>query len=270
MPTLTIDKSLAEIVTAQPAAAQVFEDFGLDYCCGGHQLLAAACAGASIDSTIVIAALLTIDTTPSDDWSSMCPTALVAHLERTHHSYLKTELPRLEALAHKVTEAHASRHPELPEVLAGIRALREELEPHVMREERVLFPRIRELVAAHDDPNAAPVHPSTPLISAMLVEHTQTGALLAGLRVLTEGYEAPVDSCASYRALYVGLADLESDTHLHIHKENNLLFPMVKALEEQSAKASPTSQGRTPWSSTAPGSLVGADDLVNGRAGTTV
>jgi regulator of cell morphogenesis and NO signaling len=60
----------------------------------------------------------------------------------------------------------------------------------------------------------------------MLVdEHTALGSQLARLRELTDGYRTPADGCASYRLLYDRLAALESDTHMHIHLENNVLFP---------------------------------------------
>jgi regulator of cell morphogenesis and NO signaling len=61
----------------------------------------------------------------------------------------------------------------------------------------------------------------------MVADHDRAGVLLAQLRSLTQGYTVPEDGCASYRALLEGLADLEADTHLHVHKENNVLFPVV-------------------------------------------
>jgi regulator of cell morphogenesis and NO signaling len=161
----------------------------------------------------------------------MGPVALLAHLERTHHAYLKAELPRLDALATKVTDAHVARHPELPQLLEAIRELRADLEPHLVKEERALFPLIRELVAVHAEGGSTRLPSVGGPVSVMEAEHRGTGTLLADIRTLTEGYEPPPDGCASYRALFVGLADLEADTHLHIHKENNVLFPMVRALE---------------------------------------
>ena len=156
--------------------------------------------------------------------------ALVDHVVAVHHVYLWTELPRLSALVAKVTLAHGLRHPELRDVAASFDELRSDLEPHMLKEERVLFPMIRELAVA-----------SAPLtfhcgsvrnpISVMLREHDQAGAQLARLRALTAGYAPPEDGCASYEACYRALAELEADTHLHIHKENNLLFPMVVRME---------------------------------------
>lgn len=64
-------------------------------------------------------------------------------------------------------------------------------------------------------------------------EHIVVGELLEQLRTLTHGYQAPEGTCASTQALMAGLAELEADTHLHVHKENNHLFPAVTAIEER-------------------------------------
>ncbi len=109
--------------------------------------------------------------------------------------------------------------------------LRADLEPHLAKEERMLFPMIRELVSSPVPPRFHCGSLRNP-ISVMLAEHDRAGDLLAGLRSLTSGFEVPDDGCASYRALYDGLAELEADTHLHVHKENNLLFPAVVAMED--------------------------------------
>ena len=131
-----------------PGSARVLESFGLDYCCGGGRTLTAACSGDGLDPDEVIGALERVPVEPTPDWASMGPGELVDHLESTHHAYLHRELPRLDALAEKVAGVHGSRHPELMDVLADVRELRDELEPHLMKEERILFPLIRELVAA--------------------------------------------------------------------------------------------------------------------------
>jgi regulator of cell morphogenesis and NO signaling len=226
--TATEQVTLAELVTAHPGAARVLESFRLDYCCGGGRSLDAACAHAEVDPAAVIAALEDAPSSPEPDWAAMAPADLVDHLEATHHRYLHEELPRLDRLAEKVASVHGSRHPELIEVLADLRELRDDLEPHLMKEERVLFPCVRDLQLAVDEGRST-ADLSGP-IRVMRFEHDRAGELLEQLREHTGGYLAPPDACASYRALYDGLDQLESDTHLHVHKENNLLFPAVEAL----------------------------------------
>jgi regulator of cell morphogenesis and NO signaling len=109
--------------------------------------------------------------------------------------------------------------------------LREDLEPHLMKEERVLFPMIRELTEATTAPTFHCGSVTNP-IRMMLLEHDRAGELLAALRAITNGFEHPADACASYQELYRALAELEADTHLHVHKENNVLFPAVLAMED--------------------------------------
>ena len=230
-----VDRTLAELVTADPRTARVLEGHGLDYCCGGRRTLADACSEAGVDPAVVVEALTAASPQGAPDWAAMAPAELVDHLEATHHAYLHTEFDRLNALAAKVASVHGGRHPELLEVQATYAELRADLEPHLMKEERVLFPLIRELEASSGA--AAPHCGSLEAgpIRVMMLEHDRAGELLAELRRLTNGYEVPDDGCASYRALYEGLAVLEADTHLHVHKENNVLFPAVIALEHASA-----------------------------------
>ena len=226
------DPTLAEIVNAQPAAARVLEHHQLDYCCGGKQRLRTACDAAGVDPDNVLAELATITPQPEPDWATMTPTLLVDHLEATHHAYLHAEFPRMSALAEKVLGVHGSRHPELANVRAAYEELRADLEPHLTKEERVLFPMIRELARSTTEPNFPCGSLENP-IRVMLTEHDRAGAVLARLRALTADYTTPADGCASYHALYEGLQELETDTHLHIHKENNVLFPAVIALEQR-------------------------------------
>ena len=222
--------TLGELVTATPSAARVLERHGLDYCCGGQRAAAEACAMDGIDVDALLDEIADLDDCPVAGWTTMGPAELVDHLEGTHHQYLGSELPRLSVLSAKVHDVHRSNHPELAEVHATFEALRADLEPHLMKEEQVLFPMIRELAAAETAPTFHCGTLRNP-IGMMSIEHDRAGELLAHLRELTGGYEPPDDGCTSYQALYAGLADLEADTHLHVHKENNLLFPAVVALE---------------------------------------
>lgn len=234
----TIDRhhTLADIVTQAPGTARAMERHGLDYCCGGQRRLDEACGAAGLDVGAVLDELHAAADALGPDaagagWASMGPAELVDHLEATHHEYLKREFSRLSALADKVAGVHGDRHPELRAVARTYEELRAELEPHLMKEERVLFPMIRTLAAARDDVPAFHCGSVHNPISVMRYEHDQAGELLAELRRLTDAYTVPSDGCASYEALYRGLAEFEADTHLHIHKENNVLFGAVEALE---------------------------------------
>jgi regulator of cell morphogenesis and NO signaling len=129
-----------------------------------------------------------------------------------------------------VLGVHGGRHPELEDVHACLRDIRADLEPHMRKEEQVLFPMIRELARASELPAFHCGTVRNP-IAVMLMEHDQVGEVLARMRSLCDGYQPPADACASYVALFAGLEELEEDTRLHVHKENNLLFPAVLDLE---------------------------------------
>jgi len=232
MPTLDTNATLADLVTARPGLAPQFDRLGLDYCCRGQRRLVDAVDAAGLDLDQVLDSLDSVSAEPNDeDWSAMGPAELVDHLEATHHAYLHDALGRLGALVDKVTAVHGERHPELVEVQSLFGELRADLEPHLLREERVLFPMVRELGAATTAPSFQCGSLANP-IRVMLAEHDTAGDLLARLRSATGDYAVPDDGCASYQALYAGLAELEADTHLHVHKENNLLFPAVLNAEQ--------------------------------------
>ena len=235
MLTITPDSTLGAIVSADPSLARPLERLGLDYCCGGARTLAAACDEQGLDAGAVVAELDTSRSErPAPQWMTMGLTELVDHIEGTHHRYLWDELPRLTALMVKVLAVHGGRHRELADVAACVAEIRADLEPHLMKEERVLFPMIRTLATA-DAPATFHCGTLQNPISVMLREHDHVGVLLSRLRILTNGYTAPPDGCVSYRLLYQGLAELADDTHLHVHKENNVLFPMVVRREAQLA-----------------------------------
>jgi regulator of cell morphogenesis and NO signaling len=221
---------LSDLVTARPDLMPVLESLELDYCCGGARTLAAACTGRGLGVDEVMARLDEQVPAEPENWTVMSAPELVDHLERTHHAYLREALPRLTELMDRVVAAHGDKHAELSEVSSTLAALRADMEPHLMKEERVLFPMIRELYSSAAVPEFHCGSIQNP-IAVMGVEHDRVGELLARLRTLTSVYTPPSDGCATYEALYAGLAELESDTHGHVHKENNVLFPAVVAEE---------------------------------------
>src|SRR5680860_178065 len=228
-------RTLGELVTENPHLARVFDGIGLDYCCGGGRSLDEACAAAGLDPDVLqlSAASTGTDDLTASDWVSLDLSELTMHLEATHHAYLHRELPRLAALADKVVGVHGDRHPELAEVRGSLIELRGDLDPHLKREELVLFPMIRALMSPKMRPTLSVRTP----IAVLCAEHDRAGELLQVLRTQTCGYVTPPDGCASYRAFYDGLAELEADLHLHVHKAHNRLFPGALELGARLAKA---------------------------------
>lgn len=229
---LTADTMIGELVAAQPLLARLFERLGIDFCCGGKQTLAAACArrGLDLPSTISLleAAGAAFAAGPAEvDAGAMGLAALADHIETTHHAFLKTELPRLVEMAERVAYKHGWRDARLAEVAADVRALAEEMLSHMQKEERVLFPLVRQIEAgtARGVDAALLAGP----IAQMESEHEAAGQLTAHLRELTDGFTPNEEACNTHRALLAGLAEFESDLHRHVHKENNILFPRALA-----------------------------------------
>ncbi len=225
---------VGQLVRERLGRARVFERLGIDYCCHGGTPLEEACAERSLAVPTVVAEIEKSDARDAaadhTDYDAMPAAALADLIVATHHDYLKRELPRLDSLLGKVLAAHGERHRALFELRTVFDALRDELEAHLFKEERVLFPMIRQLEGATRRPNLHCGSVNNP-IRVMEHEHDSAGTALARIRALTGGYVAPGDACTTYRALLQGLAELELDLFRHIHKENNILFPRAASLE---------------------------------------
>jgi regulator of cell morphogenesis and NO signaling len=235
MSPITADTRVADLVLEQPTRARVFERFGIDYCCGGKTPLATACEERGVDVEAVITALSEPIAAEAEDvdWRSVPVADLVDHIVGHHHAYLREELPPLRALVDKVANVHGDRHPELLEVQVVFHATADELEQHMAKEEHILFPACVALERGVDGgfPFGSVENP----IRMMVHEHDDVANGLAALRSATDGYAPPVDACNSYRAMLERLAVLETDTHRHVHEENNILFPRAIALEAHAA-----------------------------------
>lgn len=227
------DVTLGQLVERRPELARTLDRLGLDYCCGGHRPLAAACAEHGLDVETVQRELATVAAEASPAWSTMGIAQLVDHIEQAHHVPLWEEMPRLSALLHKILTVHGERHPELADVRDRYERLRAELEPHLREEEERLFPLVRRLAVG----DASEQRALAAGVLALRDDHEAAGALLVELRRLTSDYEPPADGCASYQAAYRGLEELEADLHLHVHKENNVLFPTVETMLPTGAEA---------------------------------
>jgi regulator of cell morphogenesis and NO signaling len=224
--------TVGELVAERPSRSRVFERMGIDYCCGGRQALSVACAARGLAVEAVWAELgaeAEAGAGEERDWRAASLTELCDHIVATHHAWLKEELPRLAAMARKVRDVHGSNHPWMIEAAQVYEALARELEQHMFKEENILFPFVRTL---DQSPGArGPFGSVANPIAMMEHEHDDAGQALARLRELSDGYTPPEGACNTFRALLDGLAELEADLHVHIHKENNILFPRAVAAE---------------------------------------
>jgi regulator of cell morphogenesis and NO signaling len=231
--------TVREVALTTPDATRVLEKLGIDYCCGGHRPLAEAAADANLSVNEVLRAIEdakndTVARTATTDWTKESLTALVEHINGTHHMFVKTESPRIQALAEKVAGKHGPNHPELKEVKETFEALGDELAQHLMKEEQILFPYIAGMERAQRTgeplPHSCFGTVQNP-IRMMFLEHDDAGEALKQLRQLTNNYTTPADGCVSYKTLYEALAGFEADLHQHIHKENNIMFPRAIEIE---------------------------------------
>jgi regulator of cell morphogenesis and NO signaling len=241
--------TVAELATQYPATIKVFQRYGIDFCCGGKRALAEVCEERGVSLGALrqdLESAAAGRTEAGVPWHRVGLKDLVAHVIERYHRPLDEELPRLSQLMQKVVSVHGERHPRLAEASAVFAALREDIEPHMMKEERVLFPyvgRMEGLAAVGTPLLASPFGSIESPIQVMEAEHESVGRLLADLRRLTDDYTPPADACNSFRGLLHGLAELERETHEHIHVENNILFPRAKTLEAQLLKALPVVAG---------------------------
>jgi len=230
--------TVREVALQLPQSTRVFETLKIDYCCGGNQPLAQACASAGIDVDNVMEMLaeVTPSTSPVLDFQNLPLTELITHILETHHVFTKSEMDRLQLLADKVLAAHGGNHPELVHLEELVTRLCADLKPHMFKEEQVLFPYILAMTEAAAQKRAVPFAPFGTVnnpVRMMMREHDTAGEILRELRGLTSDYTVPADACISYQTLYQALENFEKDLHQHIHLENNVLFP--KALELENA-----------------------------------
>ena len=230
-------KTVRETVITIPNATRVFEETKIDYCCGGDQLLGAACAKAGVDLQ-TLAQLLEMSPAPTPDATTdflhMSIGALVQYILDKHHVYTRAEMDRLEMLVEKVVAAHGANHSELLSMRDLLRQLFAELKGHMFKEEQILFPFIVELEQSLSQQRPVPFAPFGTVnnpIRMMLTEHDNAGEILRELRKLSRDYRTPDDACLTYQTFYEALAAFEQDLHQHIHLENNLLFPNAAKLE---------------------------------------
>jgi len=237
---MTFDKSQAvcEIAIENPGAIKVFENFGIDYCCGGRRSLQVACESANAPIHQVMQALGELQANnmrlEERQWTTSSLVELTAHIVGRHHRYIRDEVPRIERLLQKVVDRHGKAHPELGTIQEIFRALSNELRVHMMKEERVLFPFLEAMETGALVEHAAPLACFASIelpISRMLADHDDAGVLTAKIRDLSGGYRAPEGSCPTYRGLYQALEEFERDLHHHIHLENNILFPRAVEME---------------------------------------
>jgi regulator of cell morphogenesis and NO signaling len=240
---LAATPTVRDIALHQPTAIRVFEHLGIDYCCGGNQTLASACAARNLDAHAVRLALEFAagrPTLPEPQWSKASLELLCAHIVVKHHAYARRELPRLLDLCANVLSRHGEAHPELAAIHATLGQLETVIIEHLAKEESVLFPYIVSIERSLNsfDQNPVSCYGFLPEPVAVLShDHEEAAILLSHIRQLSHNFTPPLGVCLSYRIFYTGLQELEHDLRQHTHLENNILFPRAMKLEAATAFA---------------------------------
>ena len=228
--TISSTTPIGDIVANDFRTASVFKNNNIDFCCGGKKSLADACLERGVDQDKVeleLKELATIPLNVGQDFRSWKPGFLCDYIVNTHHRYVLDTLPDLVLYTRKIADVHGSNHPDLIEVAALFAQINQELLQHLNKEEEVLFPAIKS-VLANNDPESKKTIISE--ITRMTGEHEFAGGAMDAINILTHHYALPEDSCGTYQVAFKLLEQFEDDLHIHVHLENNILYPAALKL----------------------------------------
>ena len=232
-------KQIGHFVADDFRTAAVFSNYGIDFCCNGDRIIEDVCEKKGIEVNVLLNELHAVLNTASNqsiDYKSWPLDLLVDYIEKKHHRYVEEKIPVLRQFLHKLCSVHGGRHPELIEINEHFTASANELTSHMKKEELVLFPFVKRMIAAKQEnttiqsPQFATVQSP---IAMMMQEHDNEGERFRQIAELSNNYNPPADGCNTYKVTFAMLKEFEQDLHLHIHLENNILFPGAIKLEQQ-------------------------------------
>ena len=239
---ITHQTKVGEIVASNINLAKVLNDYEIDFCCGGERLLSEICSEKNIAFDEVVTALSSNDeqlSTPGLQFDNWSLDLLVDYLVKYHHNYIRVEGPKTLILLQKVAKVHGNVNPKLIDIYTLFQESLVDLHEHLDKEEIILFPFIEELLKTEKEnlqlPNFHCGSIENP-ISVMIHEHSNEGDRFRKIAALSQEYSCPEYACDSYRLVMQILSEFESNLHLHIHVENNILFPKAISLQEKLSK----------------------------------
>lgn len=225
-----ISDKIGDIVTIFPGASSLFLEYRIDFCCGGNRPLTEAIKEQNIDENKILTLLnhkykeFREKNEEFTDWAKEKPSKLVDYIVGKHHAYLKEELPKISELIFKILKVHGKNHEELFKIHKLFNTLRTELEEHLIKEEELLFPMIKEYEVEKSNLNKQKI---LNVLDELEKEHVGAGDIIKELREITEHYTEPKGVCKTFELTYKNLMKLEQDTFQHIHLENNILFKSI-------------------------------------------
>ena len=230
---------IGELVAKDYRTASVFKKYSIDFCCQGNRTIEEACEKKNIDTKKVLEDLVAMMESKSEstsDYQSWPLDLLADYIEKKHHRYVQEKTLEIQPYLDKICKVHGERHPELLKIKEEFNASAGELAAHMKKEELILFPFIRKMTKAKlENAKVDAAHFGTVKnpIQMMMSEHTVEGNRFMKIEELTNNYTPPQDACNTYRVSFALLKEFEQDLHLHIHLENNILFPKAIEIEKE-------------------------------------
>lgn len=237
--TLIKEKTIGEMVAEDYRTAAVFKSFGIDFCCKGNRTLDDVCESNNLSTAEVkedLKQAVSVNTNSATDYQSWPLDLLADYIEKKHHRYVETKTPELKAYLTKICSVHGKSHPELYEIEKEFSASAGELAVHMKKEELMLFPYIRKMVQCSTTGEALPASKAGTIesqVASMMQEHTTEGDRFRKIEMISDNYTPPADACNTYKVTFALLKEFEADLHLHIHLENNILFPNAVVMEKK-------------------------------------
>lgn len=235
------NRTVADLVTENIKTAHVFKKYGIDFCCGGGEKIEKACEKRNVDLAELERELLEAAGTRERNfnYNSWDLGFLIDHIVNIHHKYVEENIPLLLQYTEKVAKVHGASHPEVQEIKELFYQVAGELASHLKKEELILFPFIKKMVNAEEvgellDRPAFGTAENP--VKMMEEEHEHAGEIFRKIAELSNDHTPPASACNTFRAMYSKLEEFEQDLHLHIHLENNILFPKALELEKKVIK----------------------------------
>jgi regulator of cell morphogenesis and NO signaling len=228
---------VGEVVAEDYRTASIFKKYNVDFCCNGNKRIDEVCEKKNISPSQLLEELNAVSRPTADqsvDYQSWPLDLLADYIEKKHHRYVTAKIQEITPYLDKVTRVHGNRHPELVEIKSLFAGCAQAMEMHMEKEEFILFPFIRKLVSSAQTglPVQAPFGTVENPIAMMKHEHSEEGERFATIARLSDNYTPPADACNTYRVTFSLLQEFEEDLHLHIHLENNILFPGAIQMEK--------------------------------------
>src|SRR5687768_14533322 len=235
------DSFVTDIVIQDYRTSGVFRKYGIDYCCGGKLPLQMVCETRGLDTELIKKelkeALRTIQVSSSTNFSNWSVDFLVDYIINVHHTYLINNFPDIVDTVERFVEGHKSKYPYLTDLKESLVTLRDELLPHLEKEEKIIFPYIKQIAHAYErhEPYAALLVRTLrkPVENMMDHVYEQIVKSLHQVRHLTNNYTPASNACISHKVAFFKLKELDNDLVQHIHLERNILFPRAIAMEKE-------------------------------------